>query len=80
MNSPESRPIDDPEYMYGQILSLRALLLGIADLAVNPDDFRASGIEALEQLRASALPTGASDALLTAIDHTEDWLRASTAA
>ena len=79
MNHPQRRLIDNPEYMYGQVLALRALLLGLADLTLQRNEFRARSLDGLERLRTAMLPSEATDSALTAVDDTEAWLRTATA-
>ena len=76
--TPERRLIGDPAYLYGQVLALRTLLLGLADLTTTRDDFRARSLEALERLRTAMLPSGTPEASLSAVDDTEAWLRSVT--
>lgn len=77
MNEPQHRAAD-PEYVYGQILALRALILGIADLTMDGATFRDRSLQGLERLRTAVLPSNAADSMLLAIDQTEAWVRAVT--
>lgn len=78
MNNPREL-LSDPQYVYGQVLALRALLVGVVKLSgINADDFRAMSIEQLELLRTAVTPSTASDTMLTAVDDTEDWVRRTT--
>jgi hypothetical protein len=71
--------IGTPEYMHGQVLALRAMLLGIAELVrLAPTDLRVSSTGQLERLRES-LPEATSPWTHTAIDDTEEWIRSATA-
>lgn len=79
MESTPDRLIDDPAYMYGQVLALRALLLVVAGKTMDADTFATTSLASLERLRIATLPSGLGDAALTAIEQTEQWVRLQTA-
>ena len=69
---------EHPQYMHGQLMAMRALLLALADITTDRDSFRARGLQSLELLRTGLLPEPVSDAQLAAVDEAERWLRAAT--
>ena len=73
----KSRPIDDPEYVQGQILALQALLLGLAQ-QLPREDFRATSLQRLEVLRTTLLGEAVADSTLQAVDECEAWVRRVT--
>lgn len=77
MSDRTERLIDDPEYVQGQIDSLRPLLLGLAQ-EVPEDRFRQMSLERLESLRNALLSQPVSESRLLAVDHFEDWVRVVT--
>ena len=76
MKNDEATPMHEhPQYLHGQILALRALLLTLARLTTDQDSFREGGLQALELMRTALLSEPVADAQLNAIDTTEAWLR-----
>lgn len=69
---------EHPQYLHGQALALRALILALASITTDPEVFRERGLQGLERLRTVLLPEPVSDAQLAGLDATEQWLRAST--
>lgn len=67
---------EHPQYLHGQLLGLRALLLTVAGLTISPDDFVSHGQRSLEHLRTAMLPEPISDVQLQALDDLERWLLA----
>lgn len=67
----------DPEYVQGQIASLQALILGLAQLSTSAE-FREQSLDRLESLRNALLSQPVSDARLLAVDHCEAWVRTVT--
>lgn len=67
----------DPEYVQGQIESLSALILGLAQLSTSAE-FREQSLERLEYLRTALIAKPVSEARLLAVDHCEQWVRAVT--
>ena len=50
-----ARRIDDPEYVQGQIAALRALILGLANLTLDKDEFLQQALERLMRGRTSII-------------------------
>ena len=65
---------EHPQYLHGQILSLRALIGALAAVTTDPSTFQAAALRHLELLRTAMLPEGVHDAQLFAIDETERWV------
>lgn len=78
--SPNPQPplCERPQYLQGQILALRALLLALADITADALSFRASGLAALERLRTAMLSQPVEDTQLMAVEEMERWLAAVT--
>jgi len=70
--------ITDPHYVQGQIEALRAMILGIANLTLSPEEFRNQSLERLETLRTAMLAEPVPDSRLRAVDDAETWIRKVT--
>lgn len=68
-----------PDYLWGQLLATRAMLLCLAGMTSAREEFREESLAALERLRSAALPNPVPDATLSGIDDAEEWLRTATA-
>lgn len=64
----------DINYLQGQLHGQRALLLGLANLLMTREQFRQQGMIRLQLARDAAMAEPVSDAVLTGIDHVEQWL------
>lgn len=73
-----ARMIDNPEYLQGQIHALGAIILGLANVAADKDDFRAEALERLERCRTTMLNNIATDTMLRGLDDQEAWLKQVT--
>lgn len=74
----DHRMIDDPEYVQGQIDSLRSLILGLAQ-QISKADFREQSLERLEILKTSFLPLPTvSEARLKAVEDCVAWVKRVT--
>ena len=71
-----ARRIDDPDYLSAQIDCLRSLLLVVAGLTTEREQFIGEAMAALERLRIATLHLPTSDARLQAIDDCEAVLQA----
>lgn len=67
----------DPEYVQGQIYSLQALILGLAQLS-SSREFRDNSIERLDALKNALLSQPVSEARLIAIDDCKSWVLMAT--
>lgn len=76
--NPQPPLCERPQYLQGQILALRALLLALADITADAPAFRASGLAALERLRTAMLSRPVAETQLDALDETQAWLQAVT--
>lgn len=72
------RRIDDPQYVQGQIEALQAVVLGIAHLLLDPNDFRQESLERIETVRTAITFSPASDAWLDGLNEIERWVKALT--
>ena len=63
----------DPDYVQGQIASLQALVLGLAQNS-SKEAFREQSLERLELLKTSLLSQPVSDARLEAVDSCIQWI------
>jgi hypothetical protein len=61
-------------YLQGQIQGLNALVLALANLLLDPEEFRAEGLLRLQAERDAALAQPISDLTLAGIDAIETWL------
>lgn len=66
---------DNPQYLHGQLLAMRALIAALADLTTDRDSFRERGLQGLERLKSALLPAPVADAQIAAV---ERWLRQIT--
>lgn len=64
----------DPDYIQGQIASLHALILGLAQMQTS-HEFRTQSLERLEALKTAHLPMPVSDLRLKAIEDCEAWVK-----
>jgi len=64
----------DADYVHGQIASLRALILTIAQ-AVPKEQLRQQGLLKLEAVRTLLLSKPVGEKAFLAIDHNEEWLK-----
>ena len=71
---------EQAQYLQGQILALRALLLALADITADAPSFRASGLAALERLRTAMLSRPVAELQLDALDEKQAWLQELTRA
>ena len=67
----------DPEYVQGQIIALRSLLLGLAQ-QIDPVEFREQSLARLEIARTTMLAANVSDLRIQAIDDMDRWVRSVT--
>ena len=67
----------NPDYVQGQIESLRSLVLALAQ-SVPKQEFREQGLERLEALRVAMLSMPVEETRLLAVDDTEKWLKTVT--
>jgi hypothetical protein len=67
----EQRRIDDPEYVQGQIDGLRALILVLANLLTDRDEFRDEVQTRIESARTAVTFSQASDAWLEGLNSIE---------
>ena len=65
----------DPDYIQGQIESLKALVLGLANLLTSKEDFRDQSLQRLDSLRTALLSEPVAEARLQAIDDCEAWVK-----
>ena len=65
---------EDIQYLNGQIDSLTALLLAVADAAMTTEEFRQQGNRRLAYLENVLLNSPAPETRLLAIAHTREWL------
>lgn len=68
----------DIEYVQGQYEALRAVVLGIANLLLEQEEFREESLRRLEALRSALLPTDVAEVRLRAIDDCERWVKTLT--
>jgi hypothetical protein len=73
-----SRRIDNPEYVQGQIEGLQAVVLGLANLLLDQQEFRAESLTRIESVRTAITFSPASDAWLDGLNVIEDWVKALT--
>ena len=78
MNTVHDPKFNSPGYLWGQLLATQAMLLRLASLTTTREEFRESSLEALEDLRNTALPRPVPDSMLSGIDDAEAWLRTLT--
>ena len=72
MENDKTTPMHEhPQYLHGQLLAMRALLLTLARLTTDQDSFRERGLQELELMRTALLSEPVADAQLIAIDTTE---------
>ena len=67
----------DPDYIQGQIMALRQLILAIAQ-EIPKEVFRKNALDALERLKIAHLNELVSDTRLYAIDECVTWVKALT--
>lgn len=78
MNKSNSPYCLDPEYVQGQIFATQALVLGLANLLVTNEAFRAQSLQRLELLKVALLSQPVSDARLKAVEDCEKWVKNQT--
>lgn len=78
MKSLHDPKFSSPGYLWGQLLATQAMLLRLASQSATPEEFRETGIKAIESLRGTVLPRSAPESILSGIDHAEAWLRTLT--
>ena len=71
-------PEENIIHLQGQIHALQALVLGLANLTTDRDEFRAEGVRRIETQRAVIVGRPVPDALLAGIDAIESWLLSAT--
>lgn len=64
----------DPDYVQGQIASLRALILALAQ-TTDPQTFKECALQRLELLRTAFLDMPIDDLRLQAVDECETWVK-----
>ena len=67
----------DPDYVQGQIASLQALILGLAQMTTSRE-FREQSLERLEILKTTHLHMPVSELRLKAIEDCEAWVQQVT--
>lgn len=75
MPAPTTRPIDNPEFVQGQLDVLRVLILGLARRLPDSQAFFAEALEQIEAARTTVMGSPASDAWLAGIESEEGWVR-----
>lgn len=66
------RRIDNPEYLQGQIDGLRAIILGLANQLLDPDDFLEESRTRIESVRTAVTFSHATDAWLEGLNAIEE--------
>lgn len=69
--------LNDPAYLYGQLMATRALVLALAKLTTTKEDLRASSEESLEYLRTAVLSDPTPEAFLEGLNDFETWLESA---
>ena len=75
MNGSSLANHDNPQYLHGQILALRAVVIALARLTTDQPTFLQAALQSLELLRTALLSEPVSDAQLAAVDEFERLLR-----
>ena len=65
----------DINYLHGQLLGQRALILGLAGLLVEQPQFRQEGLVRLQAVRDSVVAQPVQETTLAGIDSIAAWLR-----
>ena len=68
----------DINYLQGQVHGLQALLLGMANLLLDPMQFQEEGLKRLSAVRDAVMSQPVQETTLAGIDATETWLRNAT--
>lgn len=77
MESNRNAPLHlNPQYLHGQLLALRAVVVSLARVTADPASFREASLQRLELLRTALLGEPVSDAQLAGVDEFELWLKA----
>jgi len=79
MDNSSDANFKSPDYLWGQLLATRAMLLCLAGITSTREEFREESLAALERLRSVALPNPVPDSTLSGIDDAEKWLQTVTA-
>jgi hypothetical protein len=66
--------VDELAALRGQMQALQALVLGLAQVSVGAQDFRAAALARLDMLRDALLPLPVAEAELAAVDATAAWV------
>ena len=69
-----SKLTSDPEYVHGQIESLRALVLALAQ-SIPKEEFRENALQRLDHLKTAGLASPVEDSFLQAVDDCEAWVK-----
>ena len=73
----DKKQYQDPDYIQGQIMAMRQLILAIAQ-EIPKEVFRQNALDALERLKIAHLNAPVSDTRLYAIDECVTWVKAQT--
>lgn len=65
---------DSPQYMHGQFLALRAILLALVKLTTDRELFRQEAKAHLELLKTALLPESVAEQQIVAIDEMSEFL------
>lgn len=72
----DSTPMQEgPAYLRGQFLTLRALVMALASITTDQEEFLEAALQHLELLRTATLPEPVQDAQIAAIDEMEAFLK-----
>jgi hypothetical protein len=74
MASTPPHAYQDPAYLLGQIHATQAMVLAVARLTLDAEEFRKGAAQRLELLRTAALPEPIPEAYLRAVDDAQAFL------
>jgi hypothetical protein len=64
-----------PQYLHGQLLALRVVVIALARLTTDQPTFLQAALQSLELLRTALLSAPVADAQIAAVDELEQLLR-----